>query len=292
MSHQDRPSLGIVLTIAAMFVLTGMDVLSKLLVDTYSVLQILWIRYVVFAGLVCALAWRAHGRLVPPSGVPVLQTARGLVLAGLNCVTIFAFGKLPLADVHAVLSAAPLFVVALSIPILGEPVGLRRWAAVVVGFVGVLVIIRPTGAGLANPWILLPVGSAVLFAVYQVLTRLASARDAPDATFAYTGLTGFVVMSLAGPFVWVWPDAFDWGMLAVAAALGILSHFLLIKGLEYAPASLVQPFNYTGLVWAVVLGLVVFGDFPDDATLIGSVIVIASGLYTFHRERMRQTEEA
>ena len=281
-----RHRAGILLCVAALFVLTVMDVASKMLARDYPVMQIIWVRYVLFAGFAVSLTWHRHRRLLPLSKAPVLQSARGLILVGSNFLVIMSFGLMPLADVHAVLAAAPLIVTALSIPFLGERVGPRRWAAVAVGFSGVLIILRP-GLGVFQPEALLPLAAAGTFAAYQVTTRLVSRRDEMLTTLAYTAVVGLAATSLVGPFVWVAPDAEGWLLLLVAAVLGLASHILLIKALELAPASLLQPYNYTMLVWATALGFAVWGDFPDVPTVAGALVIVASGLYTFHRERAR-----
>ena len=180
----------------------------------------------------------------------------------------------------------PLIITALSALVLGEFVGPRRWAAVAVGFVGVVVILRP-GLGVFNPAALIPLAGAALFAVYQIMTKVVARRDSMVTILLYTGWIGFALTSITGPFYWTPPDLKGWILLPIAGFMGVVGHLLLIKALELAPASVLQPFNYTLLIWATAVGFLVFGDLPDTVTVLGAGIVVASGLYTWWRERVR-----
>ena len=281
------PTRGIVLLLLANLLFAGMDAVSKTLIVDYPIGQILWVRYAFFAAFATVLSLRSGGPLAGfRTRRPVLNIVRaGLLLAEIACFVV-AFRYLPLADTHAIAAVYPLLITALSALVLGEFVGPRRWAAVGVGFIGVMVILRP-GFAVFDPTALIPLAGASLFAVYQILTKIVARTDGMVTILLYTGWVGFAATSLVGPLQWTPPDLQGWILLPVAGALGVVGHLLLIKALELAPASVLQPFNYTLLVWATTVGFLVFGDLPDGITVAGATIVVGSGLYTWWRERVR-----
>jgi drug/metabolite transporter (DMT)-like permease len=279
---------GILLILLANLGFAGMDAVSKTLTMEYSVAQILWIRFAFFAGFATVLAVRRGGSVIAQFKTtrPVFQTARALLLvAEIGCF-ILAFRYMQLAETHSIGAVFPLVITALSALWLGEQVGVRRWTAVAIGFLGMLVILRP-GLAVFDPIALLPLAGATMFAVYQVMTKVIARTDNMVTILLYTGWIGFLAMSFFGPFHWVWPDAKGWGLLLLAGLLGSIGHATVIKALEIAPASVLQPFNYTLLVWATGIGFVVFGDLPDLWTVVGAAIIVASGLYVWWRERVR-----
>ena len=287
MTKPTRPVLGILLAITTMLLFASMDSVSKVLVDQFSVTQILWVRYAVFLVFALCLALPKLGRTAIKTRRPWLQITRSLVLVAEIGVFVFAFRYMEFADVHAVAAIAPLMVTAMSVPFLGERVGPRRWAAVAIGLVGMLVILRP-GFSVFDPAALIALAGAALFALYQVLTRMA-AEDPAEVSLLYTGLVGFVVLTFFGPFFWVWPTITETGLLAAAGLLGVVAHLALIKALSLAPASTLQPFNYTLIVWATLIGFLIFDTFPDSWTLVGAGIIVCSGLYALARERRAKT---
>jgi drug/metabolite transporter (DMT)-like permease len=263
----------------------SMDAISKWLVADYAIGQMMWIRYGVF----CVFAWlivqRRGGLLTAArSQRPWLQAGRALLAAVESAVFVLAFKYLPLADTHAVAATSPLIVIALGALFLGERAGLARWLAVAVAFVGMLMIVRPGFRALDWP-MLLPLLGALLWAAYQVLVRLCSRSDSPDTTLVWSAFVAFGAATLVGPWQWQWPDAHGWGLLVAVALLGAMAHYALIRALDHADAGAVQPYAYTLLVWAAVLGALVFGDIPDHWTLTGAAIIVASGLYTWHHDR-------
>ncbi len=280
----DPARAGILLVIAASFGFASMDAMSKILAQDHAILQILWFRYSVFTAFALAIARRRGVRRTLISQRPWLQAFRALLLVVENAVFVLAFRYLPLADVHALGASAPLMVVALSVVLLGETVGIRRWSAVLVGFVGVLIIIRPGLQEIEWP-LLIPLVGALMWALYQILVRLCSRTDGSDTTLLWSALVGLAATSVTGPFVWVPPDREAWVLLVVLAVAGSLAHYALIKGLQLAEASAVQPYTYTLLVFAAFWGLAVFGDIPDTWTILGATIIVGSGLYTWYRER-------
>jgi len=281
------PTRGIVLILVANLLFAGMDAVSKTLIADYPVTQILWVRYAFFAAFATALSLRSSGPIAGfRSRRPGLNLIRAVILLAEIACFVLAFRYLQLADVHSIAAVYPLMITALSALVLGEFVGPRRWAAVAVGFAGVVVILRP-GLAVFDPAALIPLLGAALFAVYQIVTKVIARHDGMTTIMLYTGWVGFALTSLAGPLYWVAPDLQGWVLLLVAGVLGVIGHMLLIKALEAAPASVLQPFNYTLLVWATAVGFLLFGDLPDAVTVAGASIIVASGLYTWWRERVR-----
>jgi drug/metabolite transporter (DMT)-like permease len=277
-------ALGALLTMLAMLCFAAMDAISKFLVADYAVGQMMWIRYI----LVFFFAWfivRRRGLIgALRTKRPVLQIVRSLVAVVEGGMFVLAFRYLPLADTHAIAATSPLIVIALGVAFLGERAGPARWLAVAAGFAGVMMIIRPGFRSLDWP-VLLPLAGAALWAGYQILTRLAARADSPDTSLIWSVVVALVATSFVGPIDWRWPTAGVWGLMVVIAALGVVAHYALIKALDHAEAGAVQPYSYTLLVWAAVLGVVAFGDVPDGWTILGAAIVVASGLYTWHHDR-------
>ena len=268
-----------------MLLFASMDGVNKHLVMSYSIIQILWVRYLLFFAFALLVARRQGGiRATLASGQPGLQITRSLLLIAEQAAFVFAFVYLPLADVHAIAAVSPLIVTALSAPLLRERVGMHRLIAVGAGFAGVLVVMRP-GMGVMSIAAVIPLIAAVLFAVYQMMTRLVSRTDSSATTLLYSSMVGVAVVSLLGPFSWQAPTRADWGLLILVAVLGSTAHFSLIKALQLAAASVLQPFNYSLFLWAVVVGFVGFGDFPDAWTLAGAALIIASNLYVVQHTR-------
>ncbi len=284
----DRPGLGIGLMLATTLVFAFQDAMTKTLSTEFSAAQILMVRFWVV--LVYALIFmRIRGRPLRrcfESKRPWLQITRSLLLIVEIGVFILALRTLSLAEAHSLMATFPLMVTALSVPLLGEQVGLRRWAAVGIGFLGVLIILRP-GMGVIDAGAIYGLAAAALFALYNVLTRLASRTDSSDTAFFYLAVTGFVVCTAVGPFFWQPLALNDWLMMGAIGLTSSISHMMLILALQYAAASVLQPFNYMLLVWATLIGYLWFGDFPDTWTIAGALVVVGSGLYTIYRERIR-----
>ncbi|HKL70875.1 DMT family transporter, partial [Salibaculum sp.] len=215
---------------------------------------------------------------------PVLQIFRGLLLAAEICVMVLAFVYLGLVESHAVFACYPLLIAALSGPVLGEGVGWRRWVAIGVGFVGVLVILQP-GITVFQPAAVIPLIAATMFALYGLLTRYAARRDTAATSFFWTGVSGMVALTLAGIWFWESMTTFDWGWMGLLCITGALGHFLLIKTYEVAEASAVQPFAYLQLVFASALGIAVFNETLEPNVAIGAAIVVGAGLFTLLRTR-------
>ena len=285
---QTNTRRGILLMVATTFVFAMQDGLSRHLADTYNVLMVVMIRYWFFAAFVIAIAKRQAGsvRAAARTSQPVLQIFRGLLLITEICVMVVAFVKLGLVEAHAIFAAYPLLVAALSGPVLGEKVGWRRWAAIGIGFVGILIILKP-GFGVFSKDAFWAVGSASLFAIYSLSTRYAARKDRASTSFFWTGVVGAVGMTIVGIGYWEPMNAPDWGMMALLCVTGATGHYLLIKCYEVAEASAVQPFAYLQLVFGAALGMAVFGDRLETNVAIGTSIVVGAGLFTLWRERRR-----
>jgi len=283
--------LGVLLQLAALAVFVAMDTIIKLLTAQFPVPQLMWARF-VFGFLAVALALRVMAGRVPwRSHAPGLQTLRSLILAACNLMFTIALVHIPLADATAVGFASPLLTVALAAVWLKEPVGWRRWAGVAIGLGGVVVLLRPPFLFAGEPvhWaMLLPLGTAALFAVYQILTRKLAALDDPRTTILHTSFAAGLVTSAALPFDWVWPSAGGWAVLVLLGTLGGAGHGLLVMAFARAPASLLAPMSYTQMIWAVLAGLVVFKDVPDALTLAGMAVIAAGGVLVALPDRARR----
>lgn len=283
--------LGIALMIATTFVFAVQDGISRHLADTYNVLMVVMVRYWFFAFFVLALAARKPGgvRAVAQSAVLRVQIFWGALLALEICVTVAAFILLGLVETHAVFACYPLLVAALSGPVLGEHVGWRRWAAIAVGFIGILVILQP-GAGVFSPAALVPLAAAALFALYGLLTRYVALHDSPDTSFFWTGIVGCVVMSAVGIWSWEPMAQGDWLWMGSLCLSGVLGHWLLIRTYAVAEASAVQPFAYFQLVFVSIIGVSVFDEVISRNVVLGAAIVVAAGVFTLIRARRKLSD--
>jgi len=279
-----RPALGALFTVLAMLGFASMDAISKYLVADFAIAQMMWIRYALF----CAFAWvvvRRRGLIASfRTRRPFLQAGRATIAVIESAIFVLAFVFLPLADTHAIAATSPLMVIALGALFLGERLDRARWVAVIAGFAGVLLIVRPGFQSLAWP-LLIPLLGALLWAIYQILVRFSAREDSPDTTLVWSAFVALGITTLIGPWQWVWPDAASWGLLLAIGLLGSLAHWFLILALDHAEAGAIQPYSYTLLVWATALGLIVFGDLPDGWTLAGAAVIVASGLYAWLSER-------
>jgi drug/metabolite transporter (DMT)-like permease len=271
--------------VLAMFLLSVMDAISKHLTDTLAVPQILAIRFWIFLLFAMVLASSNGFARTARSATPGLQLLRSLIMLGQMSAFIFAVSYLPLADVGAIFAVAPLLVMVLAAIFLGEKIGPRRAAAVGLGFIGVLIIIRP-GTGVFDPISLVALGGASCWAVFQILLRLVGRRDSAQTTTLFSAAVGCVAFSSLAPFVWRTPDPTTWLWLLLLGSLGAIGHFLLSTAFRHAPASVLQPFAYMMPLWAALMGWLVFHDIPDRWTFMGGGLVIASGLYALRRERV------
>ena len=287
-TQSNNVPLGVALMLATTVVFSLQDAISRHLASEYNTIMVVMIRYWFFATFVIALAARTAGglRAAARTSQPFLQIFRGLMLAGEICVAIYGFTLLGLVESHAVFACYPLLVAALSGPILGEKVGWRRWTAIAIGFVGVLIILQP-GFGVFDPLAVIPLISAVMFAVYGLLTRYAGRRDRTATSFFWTGVTGAVFMTAIGVWYWEPMTQTDYAWMVLLCLTGASGHWLLIRCYEAAEASAVQPFAYFQLVFASAIGMIVFGEVLRTNVAIGAAIIVAAGLFTLWRERQK-----
>jgi drug/metabolite transporter (DMT)-like permease len=280
-----RIAAGIGLTILAIGLFTLMDTIGKGLSARYPVPQVVWARYVFQLGWMLLLIPRIGAIGLVRTTRLGMNLVRGLLLAVATLFMFTAISFVPLADAYTVTFTAPLLITVFSIPLLGERVGWRRWSAVVAGFVGVLIVIRP-GVGMPHWALALPLVTALGFALYQILTRKVAGTpgETSVAMLFYVASVGAVVTSALVPFFWRTVAPLDWVPMAAMGLLGGIGHLILIRALTIAPASLLAPFVYTQIVWALVLGYLVFGDLPNVWMLLGGAVIVASGLYVFYRE--------
>ena len=278
--------LGIFLMVITTIVFASQDGLSKYLATEYNVYMVVMIRYWFFAAFVMTISSRKPGgvKQVAKTKTPLLQIFRSLILVAEMCVTILAFTLLGLAETHAIFASYPLIIAMLSGPILGEHVGWRRWLAICVGFFGILIILNP-GNGIFSPYALVPLAGAILFALYGLLTRYAGQYDNSSTSFFWTGIVGCIAMTAIGLNFWDPVSQGDWSIMLILSASGMLGHFLLIKCYEVAKASAVQPFAYLQLIWASIIGIIIFGEKITTNVLIGACIIVGAGLFTLWRER-------
>ena len=280
---RDNIAAGIGWMLLTTFWFISLDTLAKYLMQSYPAPQVLWARF--FFHLLLAAAIMGPALLTGlRSGRPHLQVARSLLLLLTTTLFFSGLSTVPLATATAIMFLTPLVVTLLSIPLLGEKVGPRRLTGVVVGFAGALVIVRP-GFDTASFGMLLVLGASLSNAFYQLVTRQVRHYDGTTTTFFYTALAGTVVFSALAPMEWRPPQGFDWLLFVGLGILGGLSQLCLIRAFRLAPAAVVSPFSYTGLIWATLFGFAVFLDLPDLWTMAGAALIVGSGLYVFHRER-------
>lgn len=284
-----RRFLGIGLFCIALLFFTGLDTSAKLASASLPALQIVWARFIghlVIASATYGILQRGRMRRV---NAPWLQLARSACLLLATACNFTALRHLQLTETVSIFFSVPLMVTALAVPFLGERVGPRRWAAIIVGFLGVLVIIRP-GFGIVHWAVLFSLAAALSTAAYQLLTRRLAAIDDVVTTQALTPVVGALVLLPVMPLVWVTPaTAFEWVLLAAAGACGAIGHYLFIVAHRHAPAAILAPFIYLQILYVTIVGLLVFGQLPDIWVYVGAAIVIASGVYVWSRERVRRS---
>jgi drug/metabolite transporter (DMT)-like permease len=281
----ENRTAGILWMLATMFCFITLDAIMKYALQTYSLVEVTWARF-FFATLVAAMVC---GRRLPElmvSKAPKRQLMRSAFLMTTTGLFNAGLTHLPLATCTTIMFLSPILVTMLSNVVLGEQVGLRRWAGIVIGFLGALVVIRIWEVGMTglNVGALFMLGSALANASYQITTRGLRHED-PLTSLLFTGAAGALVTSFLLPFHWSTPNAFGWLLLISSGVVGSVGHLCLIKAFQAAPASVVAPFSYSSLVWATLFGFVIWGDVPIWTTLLGAAMIIGSGLYIFLRER-------
>lgn len=281
---RNRTLQGIVFMVLAMSIVPWMDAVAKYLSAEYSNIQIVWARFFFhFLWIGPFVIWHYRERFWNVDQ-PILHLLRGgcLLLA-----TLFFFGAIRvigIADAIALVFIWPIVVTLLSIPVLGEAVGIRRGIAVVIGFIGLLVILRPGMGVMAMPHALYAVLAGLSYAVYALLTRRLSGETPPLIMLTYTAVLGAVVMSFLAPFDWKTPDMQGWSWFVLLGFIAAIGHFCVISAFQRADAAIIAPLGYLEIIAATTIGYVIFGDFPDGPTWIGIAIIVACGSYIFIRE--------
>ncbi|PPQ30370.1 DMT family transporter [Rhodopila globiformis] len=281
----DEPIRAIVLAISATVLFASSDTIAKYLSTSLPIAEFLWIRYALFLVMAVLLGSRQPHRLLRPRNTG-LQVARGICVVLSSILFVHGVRQMSMAQATSINFLSPILITVLSVPLLRETVGLRRWAAVGAGMLGMLVIVRPGLSGF-EPAALFGVGGAFCWALALIITRMIAVSDAPETTVFWSAGIGTLVLSTLLPLEAAWPS---WRQLGLSLLLGSLAsggQWGIILAHRHAPASLLAPFFYIQLLWASALGFLVFGSRPDGWTLIGAGIIIASGLYTAHRERVR-----
>lgn len=281
-----NPRLGIILMILVTVIFSVQDGISRYVAEETNPITVVTIRYWFFALFVIALSKIRSGsiRATAHTQQPIIQIGRGVILVAQIVTSVFAFVTVGIVGFHTIFACYPLMIAAMSVPLLGERVSWRRWSAIVVGFFGVIIILNPTDMTLDGTT-LLPMLSAFLFALYGVLTRYAARRDSAETSFFWTGVGGAMAISLIAPLFWMPPQGDAWFWMAGLCLTSVTSHFLLIKSLEVAEATTVQPFTYFQLVFSTLVGVLAFDDLLTLRIVIGSLIIVAAGLFTLYRER-------
>lgn len=277
--------VGIAFMSGAVALFACLDAIAKYLGGHMDPLQVTGMRYVSAFLLALIFSNPLTRRGLLKTTRPGLQMVRGLMMLLTTLFNFFAFRYLQLDEALAILFSTPFLVAIMAGPILGEWVGWRRWTAIAVGFFGVLVVIRP-GLGGIQWAALLSVASAIFYAGYAIATRMVMRHDSSETTLFYANFVGVAIMLPVLPFVWTAPPGgFDLMLLLAVGAFGSAGHFLLILAHDRAPASVLSPFMYTQLLWAVTFGYLVFDNVPNRWTLAGAAIVVGSGLYLLYREQ-------
>ena len=277
------PLAAVLFLTAGLAVFAVGDAIAKLLVQDLPALQVNWGR---FAFMVPCLALVVHPRRWPAlaqSAVPRQQLIRSLLPVLSSFFFVLGVAAVPLADAAAILFTSPFFVLVLSVFFLGERVGAHRWASVVVGFLGMLIILQP-GAGSVSPGGWFVVAAAATFAGFQILTRRIGSRDTTLQMVVWVTVLGAAAMSAIVPFVWVTPDAGEWLLLIASGVISAIGHGCFAIAFVRAQASAIAPLVYTQLIWATLLGFLLFGDLPGLLTLVGAMIIVGAGLYVIWRE--------
>ena len=280
---------GALLMMLAMFIFAILDALAKYLTQFHHPLQIAWVRQTGLLLVALVFLFR-QGTQVLATQHKVLQSARGVFAALSACLFIIGIAHVPLADATAVTFVAPLFVVMISALFLKEPVGIYRWGAVIVGFGGTLLIVRPGFEGF-DWYLLLPLIACGFFALRQILSRYLAPTESVATTICYTAITSFLVLCPAGYLVWETPENGTIILLMIFLALaGSLGEILIISAFQHGLAVVVAPMHYTILIWTVIYGYLLFGQLPDALTWLGGLIIILSGLFTLYREQIRKAD--
>ncbi len=282
----DRPVLGIALMLAGIAGFAVMDAIIKWLTADYSVAQVVALRSWFGLPLLCLFALYEGGLETLRTRRPLVHVGRYLLVLALSFSFFWALSQMKLVDAIAITFAAPIFITALSVPLLKEPVGLHRWVAISVGFCGVLIMLRP-GIGVFQWAALVVLGSVVVYALLMITTRAFKSTESTAALMLYPQLGMSLTGIVLAPYFWVTPSLGDLGLFALAGLFGSVGVMCLTHAFRLGPAAVISPFEYSALIWATLLGFLLWGELPDAITLVGAGIVISSGLYIIYRETVK-----
>ena len=286
---QNNVLLGIGLMVVTTFMFSTMDGVSRYLAENNNVFTLVTMRYwfvAIIMAISCLLVKDSFKKLLYTKQ-PFTQFSRGLILSLNNCLVVYTFTLLGLVETHAIIACYPLIVAGLSVPFLGEKFGWRRWTAIFVGFLGVIIILRPATNVISEGAIYALIG-AIMFAVYLILTRYVSRLDTAITSFFWTGIGGSVTMTIISFFIWEDILREDLLWLLIMCLLSASSHFMMVKTLQVAEASVIQPFSYLQLVFGSIIGVTIFSESIDLMIVFGAIIVIGAGLFTAWREYVKK----
>ena len=281
---------GILLFIIAWTFIPIMDGLAKYLSATLPVIQIVWARYFFTCILIVPIIINLYGKKFLFSENYSLQIYRGSFLVGATICFFFAISVMPLAEALALAFVYPLFIILLSPFLLKERVDLKQFLAVIIGFAGILFIIKP-GFREFNIIYILPLGTGLFYSLYMIFTSKLVNSDTPFKTLAFTGLVGLLSMSLLQPFVWVGPTIYEWILMLAMGTVAAVGHFLIILSFRFAKASVLAPFSYWEILTNIIIGYYFFGNIPDNWSWLGIVIIIGSGIYILVQSRTPRYEK-
>lgn len=272
--------------LGGMFLFSAVDTQAKFLTQAFDPIQIIWLRQLgLLLGVLVLLYLK--GRTVLHTAQPRLQLSRGVLAICSALLFVYGIRHAELADAVAVSFVAPFFLTILGALLLGEKVGVRRWSAVVIGFIGALIIIRP-GTDAVHPAVIFVVFAAFFYALRQVIGRMLADTDNTSTTVAYTAIVGSLLITLPLPWVWKTPESLQQILIIISmTVMAAVAEILVIKALEVAEAVVVAPIHYTLIIWGTFYGYVVFGQLPDGWTWLGTAIIVAAGLFTFYRQERR-----
>ena len=278
-----QTKLSVLLMIGAMFMFTLMDAVAKVLTQEIGVWPTLWTRYLGQAVLVFLIVLPRLGKIVKTS-FPLLQMARSVFLMCATMCFFWGISNIGLAEATAIMDISPVLITLGAVLFLGERIGIRRVIGIIGALIGAMIVIRP-GSDVFSVYALFPLGAAICYSGYNIITRFVGAREDPWTSLFYTALFGAIVFSTIVPFHWQPLNTFTITLMAALSVMATLAQWLLIKALSLGEASLLAPIGYIALIFATLWGFLLFGDLPDQWTVIGALVIVASGVYVWSRER-------